>query len=56
MGWLEAVGLAAAGSFVGLLIWLGGLASVFAVCAGLGAVAAFLVARLRVPAMSLSDD
>jgi Cyclic nucleotide-binding domain/Major Facilitator Superfamily len=54
MGWLEAVGLAAAGSFVGLLIWLGGLASVFAVCAGLGAVGASLVARLRVPAMSFA--
>jgi hypothetical protein len=56
MGWFEAVGLALAGSFVGLLIWLGGLASVFAVCAGLGAVAALLVARLRVPPMSFSDD
>jgi hypothetical protein len=56
MGWLEAVGLAAAGFFVGLLIWLGGLASVFAVCAGLGAVGALLVARLQVPPMSLSDD
>jgi MFS family permease len=56
MGWLEAVGLAVAGSFVGLLIWLAGLASVFAVCAGLGAVGALLVARLRVPPMSISDD
>jgi hypothetical protein len=56
MGWLEAVGLAVAGSFVGVLIWLGGLASVFAVCAGLGAVGALLVARLQVPAMSLPDD
>jgi MFS family permease len=56
MGWIEAVGLAVAGSFVGLLIWLGGLASVFAVCAGLSAVGALLMARLRVPAMSVSDD
>jgi hypothetical protein len=56
MGWLEAVGLAVAGFFVGLLIWLGGLASVFAVCAGLGAAGALLVARLQVPAMSLPDD
>jgi hypothetical protein len=55
-GWLEAVGLAVAGSFVGLLIWLGGLASVFAVCAGLGAAGALLVARLRVPAMSVAAD
>jgi MFS family permease len=56
IGWLEAVALAAAGFFVGLLIWVGGLASVFAVCAGLGAVSALLVARLRVPAMSQPDD
>ncbi len=56
MGWIEAVGLAVAGSFVGLLIWLGGLASVFAVCAGLGALGALLVARLRVPAMSVSVE
>jgi hypothetical protein len=56
MGWFEAVGLAVAGSFVGLLIWLGGLATVFAVCAGLGAVGAFLVAKLKVPPMSFADE
>jgi Cyclic nucleotide-binding domain/Major Facilitator Superfamily len=55
-GWLEAVGLAVAGSFVGVLTWLGGLASVLAVCAGLGAVAALLVGRLRVPALSGSAE
>jgi hypothetical protein len=32
------------------------LASVFAVCAGLGAVGALLVARLHVPTMSLPDE
>jgi hypothetical protein len=51
-GWLEAAGLAVAGSFVGLLIWLSGLASVFAVCAALAVVAALLVAKLPVPALS----
>jgi hypothetical protein len=55
-GWLEAVGLAVAGSFVGLLTWLAGLASVFAVCAGLGMVAVLLVWKLPVPAMSASGE
>lgn len=55
-GWLEAIGLVVAGSFVGVLTWLGGLASVFAVCAGLGAVAVLLVAKLKVPALSASGE
>src|SRR2546429_9405200 len=43
-GWLEAAGAAAAGLLVGVLISLAGVGSVFAVCAGLGLVAALLVA------------
>jgi len=51
-GWLEATGIATAGLLTGVLISLGGVASVFAVCAGLGVVAALLVAWLRVPALA----
>ncbi|HKA94839.1 MAG TPA: cyclic nucleotide-binding domain-containing protein [Streptosporangiaceae bacterium] len=51
-GWLEATGIATAGLLTGVLITLGGVASVFAVCAGLGAIAALLVAWLRVPALA----
>jgi Cyclic nucleotide-binding domain/Major Facilitator Superfamily len=47
-GWAEAAGVTVAGLLTGVLIWLGGVGSVFAACAGLGAVAALLVARLRV--------
>jgi hypothetical protein len=43
-GWLEAAGAAAAGLLAGVLISLAGAGSVFAVCAGLGLVAALLVA------------
>ena len=50
-GWLEAVGAAAAGLLAGVLIWLAGVGSVFAVCAGLGMVAGLLVAGLRVAAL-----
>src|SRR3954452_19706589 len=42
-GWLEAAAVAGAGLLAGLLISLAGVASVFAVCAGLGLVAALLV-------------
>ncbi|HEV8277819.1 MAG TPA: cyclic nucleotide-binding domain-containing protein [Streptosporangiaceae bacterium] len=51
-GWLEATGIAMAGLLTGVLISLGGVAAVFAVCAGLGVVAALLVAWLRVPALA----
>ena len=47
VGWVEAAGFAAAGLLAGALIALGGVAAVFAVCAGLGLGAAMLVARLR---------
>ena len=47
-GWLDAAGVAAAGLLAGVLISLTGAGSVFAVCAGLGLVAALLVAGLRV--------
>ena len=50
VGWLEAAGITTAGLLVGALISVGGVGSVFAVCAALGVVAALLVARLRVPA------
>ena len=50
--WLEAAGIAMAGLLTGVLISLGGVAAVFAVCAGLGVVAALLVAWLRVPALA----
>ncbi|HEY2287627.1 MAG TPA: cyclic nucleotide-binding domain-containing protein [Streptosporangiaceae bacterium] len=45
-GWAEAAGTTAAGLLTGGLIWLGGVGSVFAVCAGLGGAAALLIARL----------
>jgi hypothetical protein len=51
-GWAEAAGTAVAGVLTGALIWLGGVGSVFAVCAGLGGAAALLVARLRTAAAS----
>jgi MFS family permease len=54
MGWVEAAGITTAGFLVGALISLTGVGSVFAVCAGLGVVAALLVARLRVPALASS--
>jgi hypothetical protein len=47
VGWVEAAGLAASGLMAGALIALGGVATVFAVCAGLGVGAALLVAGLR---------
>ena len=47
VGWVEAAGFAAAGLLAGALIALGGVAAVFAVCAGLGLGAAMLVVRLR---------
>src|SRR5947208_7315215 len=55
-GWLEAAGAAAAGLLVGVLISLAGVASVFAVCAGLGLVAALLVAGLRVAGLAGAEQ
>jgi MFS family permease len=52
VSWAEAAGIAVAGSLTGVLIWVGGVAGVFAVCAALGAVAALLVVRLQVPALA----
>ena len=54
VSWVEGVGIVAAGLLTGALISVAGLASVFAVCAGLGLAAALLVARLRVPPLASS--
>jgi MFS family permease len=51
-GWLEAAAVAAAGLLAGVLISSAGVASVFAVCAGFGLVAALLVTRLRVAGLA----
>ena len=56
ISWVEAAGIAIAGSMTGVLIWAGGVAGVFAVCAALGAVAVLLVVRLRVPALSAPPE
>ena len=56
LGWAEAAGIAIAGSLTGVLIWLGGIASVLEVCAALGVVAAFLVVKLRVPALAAPPE
>ena len=56
VGWLDAAGLAGAGLLAGVLISLAGVGSVFAVCAGLGLVAALLTAGLRVPALAVDQD
>jgi MFS family permease len=56
VSWVEAVGIAAAGSLTGVLIWFGGVAGVFGVCAALGAVAALLVFRLRVAALAVPEE
>jgi hypothetical protein len=54
VGWVEAAGFAAAGLMTGALIALGGVTTVFAVCAGLGLGAAALVARL--PAVTFAPS
>jgi len=54
VSWVEAAGIAAAGLLAGALIAVTGLASVFAVCAGLGLAAALLTAPLRVPPLASS--
>jgi Cyclic nucleotide-binding domain len=55
-GWLEAAAVAAAGLLAGVLISLAGVASVFAVCAGLGLAAALLVTRLRVAGLAAAGS
>lgn len=52
VSWVEAAGIAIAGSLTGVLIWVGGVAGVFAVCAAFGVVAALLVVRLQVPVLA----
>jgi hypothetical protein len=56
LSWVEAAAIAAAGSLTGVLIWFGGVAGVFGVCAALGAVAALLAVRLRVAALAAPQD
>jgi len=56
VSWVEAAGIAAAGLLVGALISVAGIASVFAVCAGLGLAATLLVAGLRVPPLASSPE
>jgi hypothetical protein len=56
VSWVEAAGIAVAGALTGVLIWAGGVAGVFAVCAALAAAAALLVVRLRVPALAAPQE
>ena len=56
VSWVEAAGIAAAGLLTGVLISVAGVASVFAVCAGLGLAAALLVAGLRVPPLASAPE
>jgi MFS family permease len=56
VSWVEAAGIAAAGLLTGVLIAVAGIASVFAVCAGLGLAAVLLVARLRVPPLASAPE
>jgi len=56
VSWLEAAGLVVAGLLTGVLISLVGVASVFAVCAGLTVGALVLVAGLRVPSLAAGPE
>src|SRR6516162_7961973 len=56
VSWVEAAGIAAAGALTGVLIWFGGVAGVFAVCAAFAAVAALLVFRLQAPALTAPPE
>src|SRR5262249_48407065 len=56
VSWVEAAGITGAGLLVGALISVAGIASVFAVCPGLGLAAALLVAGLRVPPLASSAE
>jgi len=55
VGWVEAAGFTVAASLTGLLIWLTGVAGVFAAGAVLGLAAAWLVAALRVPSLAAPE-
>jgi MFS family permease len=52
VGWMDAAGITTAGLLTGALIALGGVAGVFAVCAGLAVVATLLVVPHRVTAIA----
>ena len=56
VSWVEAAGIAVAGVLTGVLIASTGVAGVFGVCAALGAVAALLVFRLRIPALAAPGE
>jgi len=56
VGWVEAAVMAAAGVLTRVLIASTGVAGVFGVCAALGAVAALLVFRLRIPALAAPGE
>jgi hypothetical protein len=56
VSWVEAAGIVAAGLLVAVLISATGIASVFAVCAGLGLAAMLLVAGLRVPPLASAPE
>lgn len=56
VSWVEAAGIAAAGLLTGALIAAADVASVFAVCAGLGLAAALLVAGLRVGPLASAPE
>ncbi len=56
VGWVEAAGFATSGLMAGALIALGGVATVFVVCAGLGLGATVLVARLPAATFAPSSE
>jgi hypothetical protein len=56
LGWVEAAGITTAGLLAGVLITVGGVGCVFGVCAGLGVIAALLVAGLRVAPLASSPE
>jgi Cyclic nucleotide-binding domain/Major Facilitator Superfamily len=56
VSWVEAAGIAVAGALTGVLITFSGVAGDVGVCAALGAVAALLVFRLRVPALAAPQE
>src|SRR5215831_9413518 len=56
VSWVEAAGIAVAGVLTGVLITFTGVAGDFAVCAALGAIAALLVFRLRVPPLAAPQE
>ena len=54
-GWIESVGIVAAGAIAGALLAVGGAGAVFATCAGLGAGAGLLVATVRTRPLAIAD-